>query len=203
MLDREQQYVQKWAKQLDIETQLKYHARATNTCQEKALLLSQTPPQEEWRAERVIKALYVERRGHGVGVSTPEWGYDVPIADILASQLHISMREAREYGRKKQPPQGMEYGTCTPFLFESSVEYEVHELIVVDHPTIDKKLCDISIGGCGEEAHKISMHLPYGGIYEILRAQFGERVHKVSIQNVSLEKQTTTGHTGQMRIEFI
>lgn len=52
-------------------------------------------------------------------------------------------------------------------------------LFIYDFPTLDKAIVDISLGGQGELAHKVSLHLPYVGIYDILKSQFGAKIQKV------------------------
>ena len=74
----------------------------------------------------------------------------------------------------------MEPGTCSPFPLENSVGREVTHLLVYDHPSIDDSLTDISIGGIGVEAHKVSMHILYSGIHRILKQKFGDRVSRFS-----------------------
>ena len=52
---------------------------------------------------------------------------------------------------------------------------------IVDYPKIDKQLVDISIGGKGEYAHRISVHIPYEGIYKILHNIVGDKVQKAKL----------------------
>lgn len=51
-------------------------------------------------------------------------------------------------------------------------------MIVFDEQPLKKTLCDVSVGGLDEEAHNVSMHLPYGAIYDILREAFGEKIQQ-------------------------
>jgi len=182
-LDKEQEYVLRQAQALGLDLQLKYHLRATDTCAEKLELLQEQDPKEEWSIDRIIKTIYFTKGGHTVGVVIPEFGRDIPVVEVIGSALGLSIREASGYrkARREELPQGMEYGTCTPFPLESSLGYDIHELIVVEHAAIKDKLCDISVGGSGEEAHRVSMQLPYRGIRDILEREFSERVHSVTL----------------------
>ena len=180
-LPPEQHYVLETAQKLGIETKLVYLPKATDTCYQKANLLQQMYPDEGWIPERVIKAMYFQRCDHIIYVVTPELGKKIPLEEILPRALGIGTREAREYRLAKPIPDGMELGTCTPFPLETSVGHNIHELIIYDYLPIDATLTDISIGGYGPEAHKVSMHLLYSGIYTILKHCFADRVHKASM----------------------
>jgi prolyl-tRNA editing enzyme YbaK/EbsC (Cys-tRNA(Pro) deacylase) len=166
-LHPEQHYVWKQAAELGIPARLCYHAQKTTTCDEKAELLG-------WAPDRVIKTVYFGKDDHVVGVVTPELHKHIPLRDILPV-LGMSKRKAKQY-RLAQPPTGMIHGTCTPFPYKSSMGSEISDIIIVDHPSIDDVLTDISVGG-GKEGKHISMHIPYKGIRDILKYCFDTRIH--------------------------
>lgn len=165
-------YVPRIALAKGIPIHMARHSIATDTCYEKAELLG-------WDPERIVKAVYFSDGGKMVGVITPEFGAPIPVKELLRAGLGLSGSRAKRYRVSSQTPVGMEHGTCSPFPYEGSMEMEISDLVIVDHPSIDDTLVDISVGGTGEEAHKTSMHLPYGGIHTILRERFGDRIHLV------------------------
>jgi hypothetical protein len=167
----EQRYVHTLAEELSIPLELISHSQSTDTCYEKAALLG-------WEPRRVIKAIYFGSKDHVVGIVSPELGGCIPAREILGQSLGLSLRKAKRYRPIKEMPSGMEYGTCTPFALESSVGSEIHDFIVVDMPSLNDIVVDISIGGMCDQAHKTSLHLPYGGIYGILKEKFEGLVHK-------------------------
>lgn len=78
------------------------------------------------------------------------------------------------YDKNESIPASMESGTCTPFLcwkemYSNRLERGkindvyggVQALFIHDEPSLNDKLVDISVGGRGEEAHKVSLHLVY------------------------------------------
>ena len=71
----------------------------------------------------------------------------------------------------------MEVGTCTPFVPEDSMKF-VDYIFIQQEDKLDSLDVDISIGGTDKEAHKLSMHLPYGAIFEILKERFDGKIHK-------------------------
>jgi prolyl-tRNA editing enzyme YbaK/EbsC (Cys-tRNA(Pro) deacylase) len=171
-MNKEQSYVTEIAKTLGIDISFHGHSKATDTCFEKAELLN-------WSSERVIKAVYFHDNGNYVGIVRPELGDQIPQKQILQEALGISGNKAKRYYADKKVPRGMELGTCTPFPLESSLGSEISDIIVTKQPSVEDLLVDISIGGKGDAAHKISAHLPYWGIYEILKEKFSDRIHRI------------------------
>ena len=170
-LHEEQAYVTKLARQFGLVAELQHHNEVTNTCYEKAKLLG-------WDPERVIKTVYFFNGEEAIGVITPELGRKIDQKNLFSEVLNISRRQAGRYLINGYVPPGMNPGTCTPFPLESTVGSEIGRLIFMDHPPIEKQLSNVSIGGEGEEAHKVSMHIRYGGIFEILKEHFGDNVHR-------------------------
>ena len=171
---KEQLYVFEIAQRLGIPLRLVSHRIATSTCQEKACLLG-------WPVEHVVKALYFKNGCHRVGIVTPEMGHDVNLKELLHTVFGLSRRAAKKYGLNGGMPPGMEKGTCTPFPFQATVGNDIHDIIIVNYPTVNKQLVDISLGGEGEHSHKVSVHLPYWGIYTILKRKFGSRIHDYQV----------------------
>jgi prolyl-tRNA editing enzyme YbaK/EbsC (Cys-tRNA(Pro) deacylase) len=170
-LHAEQQYITDLAQKLGIETKLVEHDKHTETCYEKAELLG-------WDPARVIKAVYFHKDDHVVGIITPELGEKIPVRDVLPAVLpEISRKKAKSYSNH-YAPEGMAFGTCTPFPQESIMSQGIDHLIIYDHPSIDDQLVDVSIGGREEPHFRTSMHLPYSGIYAILAEQFPGHVSR-------------------------
>ncbi len=167
----EQEYVVRIAEAQGITHKVICHKIATITCKEKADLLG-------WPVDRVIKALYLHPGDYStlVAIVTPELG-KVDHQKIISKSLGITMAAASQYTNGYLPI-GMSRGTCTPFPRESLMESEIEKIIVYDYPKINRELVDISLGDDFEDPFKVSMHIPYKGIGDILREQFGEKIVK-------------------------
>ena len=174
-----QRYVFEIGKALGYELNLIHHKRPTISCVEKLDLLKENSDFENWTLDRIVKALYFNRNGLPfIGVITPEFGINIKPKEIFPRALEISRGTAERYWiDPNHVPKGMNWGTCTPFPLVSSMSTEISDLIFLDHSPIRNKLVDISVGGSSKEMFETSMHLPYGAIYEILKKQFGDRVH--------------------------
>lgn len=178
-----QSYVAEAASDLGLELKAAQHEVATDTCFEKAELLG-------WEdAARVVKAVFFYKGEDLYGFIFPELGTEedpryIERKETLPKVLGVSRKQAKSF-HNSYCPDGMEYGTCTPFVLEDSFEHDkdkkIKRLFVHDIPSLDSEVVDISIGGEGEEAHKTSLHLQYGSIYDILKHQFGEKVEKVNL----------------------
>ncbi len=180
ILNEGQFYVVWLSDKLGINVKAVKHKIFTNTCFEKANLIS-------WDSERVIKAVFFSRENNVYGFVFPELGKEIPTKidkEIFQKTLDVSKKQAKDF-RNSYCPEGMEYGTCTPFVLENAFE-KIHEgkklekIFICDFPKINKQLVDISIGGFGEEAHKISVHLNYEDIYTILHSKFGNKINQFS-----------------------
>lgn len=185
MLHEEQNYVFENAKKLGAEIELLKHLRPTNTCAEKLRLLHESPRFSDWTLDRVVKALYFGRSKQPlIGVVIPELEIDIDTKDLFCSKIKLlnSRGDAGRYWPNPEyVPKGMAWGTCSPFPLVSSVGKDVRDIIVVNYLPVKYKLVDISVGGESEEMHEVSMHLPYGAIYDILSLQFGSRIHLTNI----------------------
>ena len=173
----EQNYVFEIARELGIEIKPLDHKEPTRSCKEKLNLLQEDSSFRDWTLERIVKALYFSRNNNPlIGIITPELDKNPNHRKIFHEVLGMSKSNAERYWPNKVPT-GMVYGTCTPFPLESGMGTEISDLIVISHSSIDDKLVDISVGGTDEKSFRTSIHLPYGAIYQILRRQFGDRVH--------------------------
>jgi hypothetical protein len=66
----------------------------------------------------------------------------------------------------KEPISGMEWGTCTPCLGRHNIG-ELSFIVFEDPETVGSdRIVDISIGGKGELAHRLSARIRYGDIIE-------------------------------------
>lgn len=180
-----QEYVSRISAHLGIKTQPLYHPRATSACQEKVELLQQRFPDESWHLGRVVKTLFAAVDEDWVGFVLPERGRKFRLTGELAGNVYrqACLKTAEEEywvstGTMYMPP-GMEAGTCTPFVPEDvMMRFEDH-IFICDLPELDDQEIDISLGGQGEEAHRTSMVLPYGAIFQILDLRFPGKIHKV------------------------
>ena len=179
MLNEEQSYVVEIAEELGVRTKFISHKNPTISCAEKLALLRQDEDYADWTLDRIVKALYFNRNGGPfVGIITPEFGRRVDQKQILRKALGISGSQAERYHvHPRRVPNGMTWGTCTPFPLSSSVGNEISDLVVINHEPIRDKLVDISVGGTDKEKYRLSMHLPYKAIHKILAGKFGDRIH--------------------------
>ena len=179
MLHKEQEYISRIGKILGYEPRLLHHERPTISCAEKLDLLKENPGFADWTLDRIVKALYFSRNGSlMVGVIIPELEKNVKPKDIFPEALGISKSIAERYWvSQTKVPNGMCWGTCTPFPLSSSMGTEISDIIFLEHKSIRNKLVDISIGGTGKEMFQESMHIPYIAIYEILKEQFWDKIH--------------------------
>ena len=168
-----QQYIKHLSKELSIETKLVSHQRATNTCYQKAELLG-------WQPNRIVKAIYAAVDEDICSFVFPELGKKLTEDDVKRFYAQAGAETEEYYLQisKWYIPQSMEMGTCTPFIPESDIKI-IDYIFIQDLPELDEQIVDVSIGGKGKQAHKTSMHLPYSGIYQILKAQYGDKIHKV------------------------
>lgn len=181
MLHPEQTYVFHHAIDIGAELRLIPHKRRTESCEEKLDLLKKNSRFERWTLDRIIKALYFSRGEEPlIGIITPKFENKTQTKKVLRDVFKLDVVQPDKYQvNKGKTPKGMTWGTCSPFPFASTVgdEREISDLIVYDHPPINSRFVDISIGG-QKEGKLVSMHLPYKAIYQILVKEFGhKRVH--------------------------
>jgi len=182
-LQEGQRYVAQAASELRIDVKALRHDVATDTCHEKAELLG-------WDdVERVVKAVFFYKGKDLYGFIFPELGSEedprhIDKKETLPKILGVSRKQAKSF-HNAYCPEGMEYGTCTPFVLEGSFDddkdKQLRKIFIHDYKRIDEETVDISIGGKGEDAHKTSLHLTYSGIYNILRHKFGDRIEKANL----------------------
>jgi len=158
------------------------HPIATDTCYEKSRLLKETHS-EDWDPRRIVKAIYGRVNWEMYGFVFPELDQTLQLAVVqnIFSELGLEPPYSRNdiHFEQDSIPAGMDKGTCTPFASAEEMKY-LSGIIIHDMPSLDDQLVDISIGGKGEEAHKLSLHLPYKAIFSILRAEYGSKISKVN-----------------------
>ena len=210
-LHPEQGYVLHLAEQLGIEARLVHHPRETSTCAEKAALLQETYPQDGWTRERVVKALYFTIDKAMYGFVFPDLGgvVDPRAVRTVFARTGIIVMDAKHGPRPSDfaiqsglakcspPPLSMEYGTCTPFPLESEAS-TLRGMYIQAYASLDQQVIDVSVGGHGPEAHTASFHLPYQAIYDILRQQFADKIHRTNFLYVK-QKTRTSGMVPEKR----
>jgi hypothetical protein len=173
---------QEYVKDIREYVQAVKHDEATNTCFEKADLLG-------WLADRVVKAIFFSGQGKMYGLVFPELGTREEPERFSQRDLGVILgytNKQRKCIRNSTCPKGMEFGTCTPFVPEYAFEKDgdsivLEKIFVHDAPWLDNQIVDISIGGYGVAAHKVSLHLPYKIIYSLLNKKFGQRIEKKTL----------------------
>ncbi|MCL5018197.1 MAG: hypothetical protein M1416_00305 [Candidatus Pacearchaeota archaeon] len=180
-LNGRQFYVAELSEKFGIEIRAVRHDVATDTCFEKAELLG-------WPADRIVKAIFVHKDEDFYGFVFPELGKESPrhldIKETLPKVIDVSKKQAKDF-RNSYCPDGMEYGTCTPFVLEDSFSErkikKLRKIFIHEMNYQESSLADISIGGFGENAHKTSLHIGYSDIYKILKENFGDRIVKTNL----------------------
>jgi len=180
ILDESQFYVAETSEEFGLDVKAVKHDVATDTCYEKANLLG-------WESERVVKSVFLYKGAKFYAFVIPE--LDRTLDNNLIKRIFSSNKKIKKQMiglRNSRCPFGMEKGTCTPFVpdyyFDEGDYYTgfLEKIFIHDIPKLEKEIVDISIGGEGENYHKISLHLPYGNIYKILNYKFGERIQKIN-----------------------
>lgn len=192
VLQPEQRYVAEAAARIGIDVKAVKHDIATDTCYEKRDLLARMDPSGSWTDQRIVKAVFLYSGNNVYGFVFPELGkrpapLRMDAKKVLPAVLGVSRSAAKSFSNS-YCPDGMQYGTCTPFVLASELDgKEMHDhrrvrrIFLHDKPDLDDQVVDISIGGLGADAHKVSLHLPYKGVHDILVYQFGDKVRKASL----------------------
>lgn len=158
--------------ELGIEVYGVFHDIPTTTCFEKARILG-------WKSERVVKSIYLHKEEDFYGFIFPELGKEKPLIldskEVLPKILGVTKSQSKKFGSHTFP-YGMEKGTCTPFAYKSHL---LKKIFLHDFPEIDEEFVDISVGGFGEDFHKMSLHIKYGDLYRILHHTLGGRIQKL------------------------
>lgn len=177
------------------------HRRATDTCHEKTDLLNETQTEGIWTPDRVIKAVYLPICLNGDG-TRKFFGFVFPELDKRLHRKDVRRvfdeTGVTTYGENDHAypsmtsivrgmngngiyPAHMEFGTCSPFPLESSMGTEIENIFIHEMEYKGSDIVDISIGGSGDKYHKLSIHLPYGGILDILTYAFGDIIKEVDL----------------------
>jgi hypothetical protein len=189
-----QEYILDYAKKFNKEIYAVKHEIATDTCFEKAKLL-------DWDdVRRVVKTVFLygskeENKGKFYGFIAPELGkegnplrFENPLIKRIFQEDKKKAKSMMDL-KNKTFPLGMERGTCGPiipdFYFNGDgLTGTLDMLYFWDLPELNKEFVDISIGGYGEEAHRISVHLKYENLYECLKWKFPKGIQKFDSQGI-------------------
>jgi hypothetical protein len=135
---------------------------ASTTCEEKLSLL------DGWSIDSIISAQYFTLGEKFVAVIGPRMK-DVQREKLLSD---IGLPGA-VYSRT---PDGMERGTCTPFI-RRSVACEIEKIVLLDLPEqMMAKPADYSLGGYGPSAHRASVHISPAETKTTLQHLFGNKI---------------------------
>jgi len=181
-----QNYILDYAREFGKEIQAVKHDKATNTCFEKADLINFDPMQ-------VVKSVYLwDNNGKFYGFVAPELGtrerplkFDEPLIKRIFREDKIQAKKLMGL-RNSFSPTGMEHGTFTPFVPDYYFDGDgftgtLDRIYVYGSQELNGKKADISIGGFGEESHKISVLLNYEDIYEGLNWKFPGKIEKFNL----------------------
>lgn len=142
-----------------------FHDRYTSSCEDKAEVAG-------IRQENVLKVVFFEHGSKLYCIALPDEG-DVDKKELFPKLLGISRSAAKNISLAKKLPEGMSYGTCTPFFTGSSID-EVEMVMLAD---VDRKrMVDVSIGGQNTESRKVSLKMRYGDVFDMLSGEFGDKV---------------------------
>lgn len=181
VLGSERRYVSNYAEKLGFTINPVFHDFITYTCKEKIELLKKTHPQGNWTNEMAVKALYgrIDQEIYGFVFPELEKLITTTVVRKVFADLDLDPPLSSKFAiNSRYTPEGMDSGTCTPFVSTKEMS-SISKIFVHEMPSLDEQIIDISIGGKGERAHKVSLHLPYKAIFEILHQRYGEKVLKV------------------------
>jgi len=116
--------------------------------------------------EDIYRILIVEDRQYcKFGIVTNGKGeIDLEMLFSTFGEEHGFFSSSKSVRLAKEPIAGMEWGTCTPCLGTHNIDELT--FVVFDDPEIvsPSRIVDISIGGKGEIAHRLSARIRYGDI---------------------------------------
>lgn len=173
------------------------YPRPTNTCYEKAVVLS------GWNPLNIIKAFYLQRSDNGnlYALILPETGCFI---DRNAVRSQINLPNDVELVRAKNLPSQMSYGSCSPFIkHEDIVENGgAIQAIVFDSEALKLKqqentLDDFSFG----LEHHVSVQMNYYSCYKMLKNIFPCVVMEENLLNLSF-KERMVRKNGRIKIDY-
>ncbi|MBS3113333.1 hypothetical protein J4418_04595 [Candidatus Woesearchaeota archaeon] len=214
-IQAERRYILDVANTLNIPLRILQHPYATKTCQEKYWLLLKTHPENSWTPKQMVKSVFADiswelylfvfpeilepNKKFKMGNQKTKQLTQESI-NYLFDRFKIPIRYSLEMSNGSVCiPNQMEYGTCTPFLSRSEMDpcREINEIylgikdiFIHEDQSLDDELVDVSIGGKGNEAQKLSVQLPYAGIYKILEMQYPGKVYKADFWNYEKKGET-------------
>lgn len=173
------------------------YPKETNTCYEKAEILS------GWNPLNVVKAFYLEslENGNLYGIIVPETGCFLD-RDNVREQLGLP--EGVKLAKATQLPEQMSYGTCSPFIqMEDLVENGGKlKAIVFDRETLiikrqENLLDDFSFG----MEHRFSIQMNYFQCYKMLSELFSSSILERDVLKLSF-KERLVRKKGRIKIDY-
>lgn len=155
---------------LSGKAEVKFHDRYTSSCEDKAEVAG-------IERENVLKVVFFEHESKVYCVALPDEG-DIDRKELFTKLLGISKTAAKNIGMAKKLPEGMSYGTCTPFFTPENIDEVSMVLLASAEP---QRIVDVSLGGANTESRKCSLQMRYRDIIQMLTDEFGDKVQITDI----------------------
>jgi hypothetical protein len=171
------EYLRRMMQRKDCPIGIYEHSAATNTCIEKIEQLNKETALK-WELRQAIKAPYFQEGDKKRVKEQQDWLYCAVFPEI-GKDLDKRATTGLHLMKAREPLPTMEHGTCTPFISVYDVSRcagRVQRLYVHYDPRLDHQLVDVSVGGKGEAAHRISIWLPYRAMRKLLEWNLGDVV---------------------------
>jgi hypothetical protein len=191
------EYISRYCVSEKIDFRVVAHPYKTDTCFQKAELLS------AWDPLNVIKALYFECSSDSslYAVVVPETGCFINrprLKSILDLPENSFIRKAESL------PDNMSFGTCSPFITDKDIKRNGGkvEKILFDLETLkikkqEKAVDDFSFG----LDHRLSIQMNYYHCYKMLKKLFPDVVEKREVLNLSF-KEKLVRTNGKINISY-
>ncbi len=178
ILHAEQGYLEKYLRNGVAE--LVHFDHPSTTCAEKLSLLNPGEHNNEeanrkWSLDNIVAVHYFDG----------PYGYIMLVGPRMSDvkepqQLLAQTTGTHDIMKSTILPQGMEHGTCTPFVYSSIGRGAVDQIVLLELPEhLMVQKSDYSIGGYGPSAHRASIQMTLRTAEEILRNEFGQKVTSV------------------------
>lgn len=162
--------------------QLIHFNQPSTTCEEKIKLLNGNRDgskgvAQTWSLDRVVAAHYFDSPGGYILLVGPRLG---DLAKLIKPEQFLMNVTDRSVENSTLLPNGMEKGTCTPFVYASIGKKETDLMVILEPPRQFMDLpADYSIGGHGPSAHRASIQMTPQTAKQILTSEFGEKVRSM------------------------
>ena len=156
---------------LSSRADVKFHDRYTSSCEDKASAAG-------IERESVLKVVFFEHDSKLYCVALPDEG-EVDKKELFTKMLGISRTAAKNISIAKRLPEGMSYGTCTPFFTKSNID-EV-AMVILASTEEPQRVVDVSLGGANTESRKCSLQMRYREVMEMLGQEFGDKVQVIDV----------------------